>query len=269
MLHLAWRLAPQRQTRAGSQTASASQPGTPPLAHRSFAPMARARACDAAAQNGAICAGGWCPEPQCRRNRDTARRRHMDMRSLVNCVIVLALLVAGCSSGGHISSRRPQGVATQPTANPHTTLRATSRHSSAPMSARVVLPSRTMTAGSSMSGRVVVENSTGHAIHVTGCVTLFQVVLVNNKYKPTVAWFTCLQKFTIPVGESSYPATVEASYSRCGPGRPRGGLRACLPNNHPPPLPPGDYHAVLFQAVHVVPVPSAETIRVTPPESSP
>jgi hypothetical protein len=88
-----------------------------------------------------------------------------------------------------------------------------------------------------MSGRVVVENSTGHAIHVTGCVTLFQVVLVNNKYKPTVAWFTCLQKFTTPVGESSYPATVEASYSQCGPGRPQGGLRACLPNNHPPRFP--------------------------------
>ncbi len=120
-----------------------------------------------------------------------------------------------------------------------------------------------------MSARVVVENNTGRAVHVPGCLTLFQVVLVNNKYHPTVAWPLCLQPFTIPIGESSYPATVEASYSECSSGRPHGVLRACLPNRHPPPLPPGDYRAMLFQAGHLVPVPPAITVRVTPPEPTP
>ncbi len=73
----------------------------------------------------------------------------------------------------------------------------------------------------------------------------------------------------IPIGESGYPVTVEASYSECGPGRPQGGLRACLPNGHPPPLRPGDYHAMLFQAGHLVPVPPAITVRLTPPGSAP
>jgi hypothetical protein len=40
--------------------------------------------------------------------------------------------------------------------------------------------------------------------------------------------------------------------------------RACLPTRYPPPLPPGDYHATLFRLGHLVPVPAAITVRVTP-----
>jgi hypothetical protein len=120
-----------------------------------------------------------------------------------------------------------------------------------------------------MPGRVVVENNTGRAIHVPGCWRLFQVALVSSKNRPTVAWLTCLQTFTIPAGQSSYPATVQASYSQCSPGRPRGGVRACLPGGRPPPLPPGDYRARLFQDGHLVPVPPAMTVHVTPPKSAP
>jgi hypothetical protein len=165
-----------------------------------------------------------------------ARQRQRDVRSLV---VLLALLVAGWSSGSHILSRHPQGVLALPTANPHTTLRAAPRRSPAPISARVVLPSRTMTAGSSMSGRVVAENDTGQSIRVPGCLTLFQVALASSKHHPAVAWPTCTQVFTIPIGKSSYPATVEASYSACSPGRPQGGLRehACPPGTRPRSLP--------------------------------
>jgi hypothetical protein len=56
----------------------------------------------------------------------------------------------------HLVSASPR-CSPQPAPNLHTALPATPHRSSAPMSARVVLPSRTMTAGSSMSGRVVVE----------------------------------------------------------------------------------------------------------------
>jgi hypothetical protein len=133
------------------------------------------------------------------------------------------------------------------------------------MTARVVLPSQTMTAGSSMSGHVLVENTTGHAIHVSGCVNLFQVLLTSSRYRPTVGWLSCLQRFTIPTGENRYAITVWASYSQCSEGRPQHGMRACLPGGRMPPLPPGTYQAKLFQAHNLVRVPPAITVRVTSP----
>ncbi len=215
---------------------------------------------------------------QCRCDRTTVRvSRRIWNRALSgsvttgvrSLVIVVALLVAGCSTGSHIASGRPDGAPTRPTAGLRPTLPAAPHRSSAPLSARIVLPARTMTAGSSMSVRIVVENNTGRSIHASGCLTLFQVALVNSRYRPSVAWFTCAQAFTIPIGESSYSTRVQASYSACSPGRPQGAVRACLPDRQPPPLPPGDYRAMLFQVGHLVPVPPAMTVRVTPPESAP
>jgi hypothetical protein len=133
----------------------------------------------------------------------------------------------------------------------------------APISARVVLPARTMTAGSSMSGRVVIENNTGRAIHTTGCLTLFQVALVSSRYHPPIVWFLCLMSFTIAAGQSSYPVTVSASYAGCGQCRPSGAVRACRPGGHSPALPAGIYRAVLFQQQHLVPAPPPVTIRVS------
>jgi hypothetical protein len=115
-----------------------------------------------------------------------------------------------------------------------------------------------------MSGYVV-ENSTGQAIRVFGCVKLFQVLLTSRTYRPPVAWFTCLQRFMIPAGESRYPVTLSASYSQCTQGRPQHGLRACRPDGRMPPLPPGTYHGKLFQVRSFVRIPPALTVRVTPP----
>jgi hypothetical protein len=106
-----------------------------------------------------------------------------------------------------------------------------------------------MAAGSSMTGQVVVDNDTGHAIRTFGCLSLFQVALISGSYRPTVAWAACRQRFTIPAGQTRYRVTVSASYSQCSQSRPRHGLRACLPGERMPPLPPGTYHARLFQAV--------------------
>jgi hypothetical protein len=44
----------------------------------------------------------------------------------------------------------------------------------ATVTARVVLPSTTMTAGSSMSGHLIVENDTGHALQTRGCGPFFK-----------------------------------------------------------------------------------------------
>lgn len=116
-----------------------------------------------------------------------------------------------------------------------------------------------------MSGHVLVDNTTGHAIHVFGCVSLFQVLLTSSTYRPTVGWFTCLQRFTIAAGESRYAVTVRASYAECSQGRPQHRLKPCMPAGRMPPLPPGTYHAKLFQTDDLVRVPPALTVRVTPP----
>jgi hypothetical protein len=116
-----------------------------------------------------------------------------------------------------------------------------------------------------MAGYAVVTNTAGHAIHVSGCVKLFQVLLTSSTYRPPVAWFTCLQRFTIPVGKSRYPVTVWASYSQCSLDRPQHGLKPCRPDGRMPPLPPGTYHAKLFQLHNLVRIPPAPMVRVTPP----
>jgi hypothetical protein len=116
-----------------------------------------------------------------------------------------------------------------------------------------------------MSGQVLVENNTGHALHVYGCVRLFQVQLASGAYQPDAGWLQCLQRFTIPTGGSRYPVTVWASYSACTQGRPQHGLRPCLADGRPPPLAPGNYHAKLLQSGDLVPVPPAITVQVTPP----
>jgi hypothetical protein len=176
---------------------------------------------------------------------------------------VLALLLAGCASGSHAAAGSAQGKVSLPAAHPRTAL--TPVPGSAPLSARVVLPSRTMTAGSSMAGHVLVDNRTGHTVRVSGCQNLFAVALTSSTYRPAVAWLLCLQRFTIPVGETRYPVTVLATYLQCSEGGPRDGVIGCPPSGGMPPLPPGTYQARLFQAHKLVRVPPPITVRVTPP----
>ena len=152
----------------------------------------------------------------------------------------------------------PMAIAITPWRGPSSWRRAPA------LSARLVLPSQTMAAGSSMTGQVLVDNHTGHAIHTFGCVSLFQVALTSRSYQPTVAWAACLQRFTIPPGLSRDRVTVWASNSQCSPARPRHGLRPCLPGERMPPLPPGTYHARLFQARPLARIPPAITVRVIP-----
>jgi heat shock protein HslJ len=114
------------------------------------------------------------------------------------------------------------------------------------VTARIELPSTTMTAGSKMEGRVVVENNTGRVIEATGCGTLFGVMLANDTVHPDPAWPMCAEPLPIPVGESTYPVTIWANYQACST-EPQGTLPVC-----PAPLPPGDYQARFFQSSQVV-----------------
>jgi hypothetical protein len=182
-------------------------------------------------------------------------------------VLALAAAVAGCSGGGSLPSAHSRSAATPPPASRDTPgPAAASRPSPRPLSVRVVLPARTMPGGSRMTGRVLVRNRTGHALHLAGCLELFQVALASRTYHPAVAWPLCLQRLTIPAGRSAYRLTVRASYSQCTQSPPQGNLLACLPGGRPPPLPPGVYRARLFQFRPLAVAPAPITVRVTAPE---
>jgi hypothetical protein len=131
----------------------------------------------------------------------------------------------------------------------------------APLSATLVLPTTTVKAGGEISGQVVVENRTGHDIQLGGC-GIFQVLLTNNTYQPSSFWATCFTRYTIPMGESSYPITVIAAHNWCSQSGSTGTLPACLPNG-PPPLPPGDYQATTLEAGDALPIPAPVKVTVT------
>lgn len=173
------------------------------------------------------------------RNRHRPRHRPMDMKLFVT---LLAILAAGCSSAGHVIPQH-----------------SGSAHA---LSARIVLPLRTMTAGSSIKGRLVVTNNTGRAIHTWGCGTPFQVALTSSTYHPDVVWPTCLQRLTIRAGVTSYRVTVSATYPDCSQSQSPGMTRACLPGGGMPPLPAGKYRAKLFQSRNLVQAPPGVPVRV-------
>jgi len=156
-------------------------------------------------------------------------------------VILLAILAAGCSSAGH--------VAPQHSGRPHA------------LSARIVLSSRTVTAGSSIKGRVVVTNNTGRAIHPVGCLYLFAVYLTSRTFHPDdVGGPLYWQRFTIPAGVSTYRIAVSAIYHSCGKRGSPGTTHVCQPSGIPPPIPRGKYRAKLLGPVQAPPVP----VRVIP-----
>jgi hypothetical protein len=120
-----------------------------------------------------------------------------------------------------------------------------------------------------MVGRVVVDNDTRHALHVGGCGSLFAVALANDTYRPRVLWPLCLQPFTIPTGQSSYPVTIEATYLWCSARASQAVSQACRASGQPPALPPGDYRAQLYQSSKIVATPPPVTVHVTPQISTP
>jgi hypothetical protein len=129
------------------------------------------------------------------------------------------------------------------------------------VTARIELPSSSMVAGTTMNGRVVVDNQTGHVIDASGCGSLFAVALGSDGYRPDVPWRLCLQDLDIPTGESSYPVAVSATALGCVGGPPTDGIPSCTPSG-PPPLPPGTYEAKLYQSTHVVPDPPPVPVTV-------
>jgi hypothetical protein len=134
------------------------------------------------------------------------------------------------------------------------------------LTAYIVLPTRTLVAGTTVHGTVIVTNKTGKAMIVVSCGSPFQVALANDHYEPGVAWPLCGGRTVIPVGQSTWKVSVQASNLACLGGNQPGekGMPKCLPNGNPPPLPVGAYRARLYQSPHVVADPDPIQVRVTP-----
>ena len=114
-----------------------------------------------------------------------------------------------------------------------------------------------------MLAHIIVDNRTGHAIHLKGCGSLFQLQIESSSHAAGAGWLACLQALTIATGETSYPQKITASYNSCGGiGNPP--LPACLSDGGPPPLPAGTYWVVFFQSGNIVSAPVPIPVRVTP-----
>lgn len=127
---------------------------------------------------------------------------------------------------------------------------------------RVELPSTTITAGSSIRATVVVANNSGRVLNATRCGGYFQLVLGNDHVHQAVLWRLCAENFAIPMGASTYPVLLSTEYPGCSRDTPTTDTPACLPGGNPPPLPPGEYRATLYQSGNAVPIPPPITVRV-------
>lgn len=126
------------------------------------------------------------------------------------------------------------------------------------LSSQLVLPTTRIKQGRSIPARVVVINDTGSAIDLSGCQSIFQVLLVSSTYHPTQAWPLCLQSFIIPTGTSTYAVQVFAFEDVCAASQ------LVQPSSNCPPLPTGRYQATTYEQGNAVPLPQPVPIEITP-----
>ena len=96
------------------------------------------------------------------------------------------------------------------------------------LSTSLELPA-TVAAGETVEGRLVVHNGTAEAVTVDGCGSPFGVHLGNDSVQQTLRRNACLQRFTLPVGESWWPVTVVGTYGSCVVGEPSAGVESVTP----------------------------------------
>ncbi len=131
----------------------------------------------------------------------------------------------------------------------------------------VLLAGRTLSAGATTSGYVVINNTAKAPISVTqGCGGKPDVAVILTSAKvPQTAIFAAVKcpDVELAPGLHRYPIDVRASYQAClQPGGSGSGFPRCLraPENGPPPLPVGDYQAVVATDSSL---PTAKPVPVT------
>ncbi len=121
----------------------------------------------------------------------------------------------------------------------------------------------TIAAGAIIEGELVIDNTTGQTIELTGCGSPFTVVLesADGSIRQNIGSLACLSYHTVPVGRSSWSVTVFGTDGNaCAGGSTTPGLPACGPDGRPPPLPPGLYTATVEMPSSLPAAPPVEIV---------
>jgi hypothetical protein len=187
------------------------------------------------------------------------QRRPRAARAVVRWDRLLVLGVLVILGGVLIPPTALSGASGKPEASVHE-VRALRVH-------LVLLGGRTLSAGASTSGYIVVDNTGKTAITVTqGCGGKPDIAVVLSSPKvPQTAAFAAVKCPDIELGPGlhRYPIDIEASYQECvEPGGSGAGIPSCLPapENRAPPLPVGRYQAVMATESSI---PTAKPVTVT------
>ena len=106
-------------------------------------------------------------------NQGQSLRRHTGVKAFV----VMLVLLAACSGPvDDVSPRVTEQVST------------TVSQPATPLSARIEMSATSIRSGAKVDAQVIVENNTGSALQVTGCLSLFAVALGNDTIEPMISW---------------------------------------------------------------------------------
>jgi hypothetical protein len=141
------------------------------------------------------------------------------------------------------------------------------------LSTRLVLPKRTVRAGSPLNGTLIVTSTSERTIDLSAstpnhCAPQFGVSLTNRQFPPSTTFpAVCIPRpFPLHPGKNRFPFTVQTSYAMCAAGDPPPSPEAprCDQHLRSPPLPVGGYDAVrVGDGTLALPEPRPVTITLT------
>lgn len=139
------------------------------------------------------------------------------------------------------------------------------------LSTRIELPSRTLVAGSTVDGALVVSDHTDRSYNLTqGCRPYWAVGLQSATipFNPAVPAICGLAPFWIHPGDNRLPFTLIVRYQACSSGS-QGTAGTTLPPcgdaGALPPLPPGTYQVVLVSGSPALSAPAVDVVVVPSP----
>jgi len=141
------------------------------------------------------------------------------------------------------------------------------------LSTRLVLPERTVRAGSPLTGTLIVTSTSERTMDLSAstpnhCAPQFGVSLTNRRLPPSTTFpAVCIPRpFPVHPGKNRFPFTVQTSFAMCTAGDtpPSSEAPRCDQHLRSPPLPVGAYHAVLVgDGTLALPEPRSVTITLT------
>ena len=193
-------------------------------------------------------------------------RRFSNAVGLVVVVVLAAVVAAGCggSEGDASVAVPPLSVAASASSVPMPS-------SSRLLTARISLPATEIASGSRLSGVLVLTNPTGSPVSFLtrgGCRPGWAVGLENDEIRFNPAFGASCEPgpLVVPPGASELPFTMTTTYGGCvqDAASATADSPACSPTGETPPLPPGEYRAVLVSLAMDFPVPPPVAVRVVP-----